>query len=310
MDLERISIAVAEAAAEEWWSHKDAGLDSIPIGVIAALALNGRARDTGPGPAQLIRNATDDEIADLLASIWAMFWIIRPELAIRCRPFGGWLEERPLPAKTVAAAAAVARAATRAGLFTITRQWENLYAADLLGPAYLHLRADAAQKVNGEFYTPPDMCRILARLTFFGENGQHDPPPGMKINDPTCGTGGILRAIAEILREHGLDPHDFWWVGNDIDPVVTAGLAVNAHLWNLGPRVVIGTADILTDPEWHQRAWKEQLAAIAKRDACRDGAAAGAAFRAGIALADQLMAPPEPEAAPASPDKPEPGTLF
>ena len=97
---------------------------------------------------------------------------------------------------------------------------------------------------------------------------------------------------------------------NDISPLAVAGLAVNAHLWNLGPRVVIGTADILTDPEWHQRAWKEQLAAIAKRDACRDGAAAGAAFRAGIALADQLMAPPEPEAAPASPDKPEPGTLF
>jgi hypothetical protein len=305
--LQRVSDEVAEAAAAEWWSHKDAGPDSIPIGVIAALALNGRARDTGPSPAQVIRDATDDEIADLLAGIWAMFWIIR------CRPFGGWLEDQPRSAKTVAAAAAVARAATRAGLFTITRQWEMLCATDLLGPAYLHLRVEAAKRVNGEYYTPPDMCRILALLTFFGDETKI-LRPGMAINDPTGGTGGCLRAVAEILREHGLDPHDFWWVTNDIDPIVTAGLAVNAHLWNLGPRVVIGTADILIDPEWHQRAWKEQLAAIAKRDACRGRAEAGAAFRAGIALADQLMAPPEPEAAPAeapaSPDEPEPGTLF
>jgi hypothetical protein len=34
-----------------------------------------------------------------------------------------------------------------------------------------------------------------------------------------------------------------WWYAVDLDPIAVAALAVNAHLWDLGPHVVIGHAD-------------------------------------------------------------------
>lgn len=68
---------------------------------------------------------------------------------------------------------------------------------DMLGRAYEYLIdkfADDAGKKGGEFYTPHHVVRLIVELL--------DPRPGMRISDPTCGSGGMLiesaRHIADI----------------------------------------------------------------------------------------------------------------
>jgi type I restriction enzyme M protein len=63
---------------------------------------------------------------------------------------------------------------------------------DIIGNAYEYLIgkfAAGAGKKAGEFYTPPEVSRLLARLL--------DPQPGERIYDPACGSGSLLIKCAE-----------------------------------------------------------------------------------------------------------------
>jgi type I restriction enzyme M protein len=73
----------------------------------------------------------------------------------------------------------------------------SLSEPDMLGRAYEYLIdkfADDAGKKGGEFYTPHHVVRLIVELL--------DPQPGMRISDPTCGSGGMLiesaRHVADI----------------------------------------------------------------------------------------------------------------
>ncbi|MDK4731527.1 class I SAM-dependent DNA methyltransferase [Rhizobium sp. CNPSo 3490] len=68
----------------------------------------------------------------------------------------------------------------------------SLSEPDMLGRAYEYLIdkfADDAGKKGGEFYTPYHVVRLIVELL--------DPKPGMRISDPTCGSGGMLVQVAE-----------------------------------------------------------------------------------------------------------------
>ena len=58
---------------------------------------------------------------------------------------------------------------------------------DIIGKSYEYLIrkfAEGGGQSAGEFYTPPEVGEIMARVL--------DPGPGMEIYDPTCGSGGLL----------------------------------------------------------------------------------------------------------------------
>ena len=59
--------------------------------------------------------------------------------------------------------------------------------SDIIGSSYLYLinnfAADAGKK-GGEFFTPPEVSKLLAKLI--------EPKEGNKIYDPTCGSGSLL----------------------------------------------------------------------------------------------------------------------
>ncbi|KZD08748.1 type I restriction-modification system subunit M [Oceanibaculum pacificum] len=68
----------------------------------------------------------------------------------------------------------------------------SLSEPDMLGRAYEYLIdkfADDAGKKGGEFYTPHHVVRLIVELL--------DPKPGMRVSDPTCGSGGMLVQVAE-----------------------------------------------------------------------------------------------------------------
>lgn len=75
---------------------------------------------------------------------------------------------------------------------------EDFEFPDLLGAAYEYLLkdfADQAGKKAGEFYTPAEVVRVCVEIC--------DPQEGMRIYDPTCGSGGMLIQVRDYLREHG-----------------------------------------------------------------------------------------------------------
>jgi len=55
--------------------------------------------------------------------------------------------------------------------------------------------ADATNKKAGEFYTPRSVVQVMMDIL--------DPQPGEMIYDPACGTGGMLLAAINHVRDSG-----------------------------------------------------------------------------------------------------------
>jgi type I restriction enzyme M protein len=67
---------------------------------------------------------------------------------------------------------------------------------DVIGNAYEFLIknfASTSGKKAGEFYTPPEVSSLMARLM--------DPQPGDEICDPTCGSGSLLMKCGRLIRQ-------------------------------------------------------------------------------------------------------------
>ncbi|MFT9067233.1 MAG: N-6 DNA methylase [Acetobacter syzygii] len=68
--------------------------------------------------------------------------------------------------------------------------------SDLLGDAYEYLIkkfADATNKKAGEFYTPRSVVRLMT--------GMLAPKEAESIYEPACGTGGMLLAAVQRVKE-------------------------------------------------------------------------------------------------------------
>jgi len=67
---------------------------------------------------------------------------------------------------------------------------------DVIGNAYEYLIkqfASSSGKKAGEFYTPPEVSELMARLM--------DPQEGEEICDPTCGSGSLLLKCGRLIRD-------------------------------------------------------------------------------------------------------------
>jgi len=252
--LETRAFQIADAAATAWWAAGGSGSVEEPLGVVAALCLVAAAGP--PDPGEQIAALDGPGPGALLRRIWGLFGITRPELCIRAGPLARWLEDATQAQLTQALT--VTRAVTGAGELFVPTGQDLVRHADLLGSAYQVLSNPAASKVRGEVYTPLDVAGLIAGVKQAGDR----PRPGQVFVDDCAGTGAFLRAAAQVLRERGIDPQTMHWYAVDIDPVAVAALAVNATLWDLGPHVVLGRADILTEPEWTARAHAEQARAL------------------------------------------------
>lgn len=79
----------------------------------------------------------------------------------------------------------------------------DLEKEDVFGDAYEYLLeqfADATKKSGGEFFTPREVVKLLVNLV--------EPKEGMKICDPTCGSGGMLIVSRRYVQKHGGDPRN------------------------------------------------------------------------------------------------------
>ncbi len=114
---------------------------------------------------------------------------------------------------------------------------------DMLGRAYEYLIekfADDAGKKGGEFYTPRKVVQLIVELL--------QPKEGMRISDPTCGSGGMLIECAKYVERHGGDPRKLSLHGQEKNLGTWAICKMNLLLHQL-PDARIEKGDTIRDPK-------------------------------------------------------------
>ncbi len=94
---------------------------------------------------------------------------------------------------------------------------------DLLGDAYEYLMrhfATESGKSKGQFYTPAEVSRIMAKVVGIGSDTQ----PDQTIYDPTCGSGSLLLKAADEA------PHGITVYGQEMDNATYALARMNMIL--------------------------------------------------------------------------------
>ncbi len=113
---------------------------------------------------------------------------------------------------------------------------------NVLGDAYEYLIykfADDAGKKGGEFYTPRAVVRLIVELL--------QPREGMRICDPTAGSGGMLIYTAQYVQEQGGDPRNLVLHGQERNLGTLAIGKLNLLLHNLrAARLEAG--DVIAEP--------------------------------------------------------------
>jgi len=114
---------------------------------------------------------------------------------------------------------------------------------DLLGTAYEYLIkmfADSAGKKGGEFYTPGEVVQLLVRLL--------KPEAGMRVYDPTVGSGGMLVQTRNYLEANGEDPANLSLAGQEMNLNTWAICKMNMFLHGVFS-ADIRKGDTLHDPQ-------------------------------------------------------------
>jgi type I restriction enzyme M protein len=123
----------------------------------------------------------------------------------------------------------------------------NLSEPDMLGRAYEYLIekfADDAGKKGGEFYTPRMVVRLIVEIL--------QPKEGMRICDPTCGSGGMLIECAHYLERQRQNPKNLSLFGQEKNLGTWAICKMNVLLHGL-PDARIEKGDTIRDPKLRER---------------------------------------------------------
>ncbi len=114
---------------------------------------------------------------------------------------------------------------------------------NVLGDAYEYLIdrfADDAGKKGGEFYTPRPVVRLIIELL--------QPRQGMRICDPTAGSGGMLIYTAQYVQEQGGDRRNLALHGQERNLGTLAAGKLNLLLHGLSA-AQLEAGDVIAEPK-------------------------------------------------------------
>jgi type I restriction enzyme M protein len=146
--------------------------------------------------------------------------------------------------------------------------------ADIIGRSYEYLIrkfAEGSGQSAGEFFTPPEVARIMALIM--------DPEPGAGVYDPCCGSAGLLIACAHALDErmklrsktryaplkmHGQEYVATTWamanmnmIIHDMEGEIEIGDTFKSPKFRAGNK--LQTFDrVVSNPMWNQNWFKEE----------------------------------------------------
>ncbi|MFE0190753.1 N-6 DNA methylase [Streptomyces sp. NPDC058989] len=278
---------IAENVIEAWYQSFGGSSIDIPLGTVAALAL---LRNV-PGLADWILNLQPHELPQFFKEIYLGYWIKRPDLINRAIRLHDWAWNPDPDPQQLRAVHAVTNRAINTGLLDLTGHDDPYMRSesDVLSPLLTGLRHKSDKKWRGEYHTPACVSDLMAQMVVDKDFAQ----PNMAIREPAVGSGGMLRSVAQRLRDLQLNPHDYTWYGNDVDSLAAACAAVNAIIWDLGPNCFIGCADSLAPEDDYAQTLAEAQDAFKQRDDYIGAATSIVATRRAFRLADQISTPKE-----------------
>jgi hypothetical protein len=135
---------------------------------------------------------------------------------------------------------------------------------DILGQLYMTL--DLGNANTGQFFTPPEVSELMARITF-GDGAEYASKPFITLNEPACGAGGMVLACVKVLLEKGWNPVEKIWVqAQDIDRTAALMCYLQLALWHVPAAVVVGNTiameerEVFYTPAHYLGFWPRKLA--------------------------------------------------
>lgn len=115
---------------------------------------------------------------------------------------------------------------------------------DFLGEMFMAL--DLGNHWKGQFFTPYNICRMMAEITVTDLEARIEKRGWVGINDPTCGAGALLIAARNTMVRQKHGPRQALYVAQDIDR--TAALMCYIQLSLLGCAGYVVVADSILHP--------------------------------------------------------------
>lgn len=134
---------------------------------------------------------------------------------------------------------------------------------DVLGDLYMEL--DLGNDKTGQFFTPPDVSLVMAKM-LHGNQINNIDRPYITLSEPACGAGGMVLAFAKVMIDQGHNPaHKLWVQCIDIDRLAALMCYIQLTLWHIPAQVLVGNTlsmeirETLYTPAHYLGGWTERL---------------------------------------------------
>jgi hypothetical protein len=145
--------------------------------------------------------------------------------------------------------------------------------ADVLGAVFMEM--ELGSKWHGQFFTPYELCRMMSGMMVDDHmRGLIDARGFIRANEPACGGGAMVIALAEEMYAAGIDyQQHLHVVAQDLDLKAVHMAYVQLSLLHIPAVVIHGNTLALEErSHWHTPAhimggWEWRLAAAERRAA-------------------------------------------
>jgi len=134
---------------------------------------------------------------------------------------------------------------------------------DILGVLCMEL--ELGNEVAGQFFTPPDISKMMAKI-IYGDKLKALDMPFISLSEPACGSGGMVLAFVHSMLEEKHNPAEKLWVQCiDIDRVAALMCYIQLSLWNIPAEIVVGNTlslqfrEVLYTPAYYLNNWRLKL---------------------------------------------------
>lgn len=112
---------------------------------------------------------------------------------------------------------------------------------DCLGELFMAL--DMGDRWKGQFFTPFNVASLMAQVSLIGAPALVAEQGFITVAEPACGAGAMVIAVAQALREDGLNPQRCLHVtATDVDATAAHMAYVQLSLLHLPAIVVVGNS--------------------------------------------------------------------
>ena len=110
---------------------------------------------------------------------------------------------------------------------------------DFLGQIYMRLNLGNVK--TGQFFTPYSVSKMMSEITFLENKDNIENQELITLSEPCCGSGGIIIAYAETMKNHNINFQKKLFVeAIDIDELCFQMTYIQLSLYGISARVMLG----------------------------------------------------------------------